>query len=436
MDAAVWREYIASVLKLDDRQFSVDVLTGGFLNSTIRLRLEEPVPLSTYIPVPTSEGFTSRSFVLKHGPPHMASDPSHALSTFRQTREARALELLGDPTLEKAWKDLNVKAPKLVWHDEAKMVLWMTDLGSMLSLTDFLRSADLDKAGLGERQQNAEPSIDLTGEETRAGDISERVGRAFAQLHLHTLNPAPNIVARFKDPLDGSHAESDIEKHQATQLLNLMKRYGGHEKYPDAADLCRRLGLGKDATGPPAEQVLSMGDIWPGSILLKHDGSDGDTPSASSVPDTLAAPAIGLIDWEFFGASHPGSQLGTLAGHLSVHSLELAYPPSPIPTANSEIRSARIEALGPALVDSYLQTVRGKIGCTPAWQRSVLCSWGREVGNAPGFWADLLSEDGKRRCVEMSAEALRAAGPDESSIDLNREGLPGGLLRRLLDWGA
>ena len=74
----------------------------------------------------------------------MAADPSQPMSVHRQVVEAQALTLLSGGSIPSISQVLSkfptIRIPELIHHDTELNVLWMTDLGDTLTLSDYLAS--------------------------------------------------------------------------------------------------------------------------------------------------------------------------------------------------------------------------------------------------------------------------------------------------------
>jgi hypothetical protein len=339
----------------------------------------------------------------------MPGDAAFPLSTFRQTCEARALELFEAPFLQAVLHHAQVEVPRLIYHDEAATVLWMTDLGSLVTLSDYLRGV---------------PVGNPIDEAAQASSIGKRIGTALAELHLATLNPSRDLLERFKNP-DPPNS-SEIAAHQGPLIRRMIDAYATRP-VPDAEILSQRLGLEDDVidtraqgTGTGNELVLSMGDVWPGSILLGINGGNDIK--------------LALVDWEFFGATHPGAEIGALASHLHSHELEGAHPSQKwdILPERRRVVTTRSEACGLAVVEVYMTTAGPDITGTPTFRRRALCAYGRESLNAADFRKEWLDDEGKSKSVDEGARALRAAGGNEAEMGTEELGEQSVILRRLI----
>ncbi|BEJ15637.1 hypothetical protein CspHIS471_0502420 [Cutaneotrichosporon sp. HIS471] len=267
MDEDQWRFYLSANLQTDD--FTITRLTGGFVNSTIRVTLHNQPTLPSSHPLHEALA-TMSSFVLKHAAPYIHADPSNPVPVFRQTIEARALSHLATPPLSSILKETNVAVPKLVWHDNSAHVLWMSDMGALPTLTNYFEGV---------------PSWSPE-------EIGGRLGHALASLHSICRNPSPTLIQQFTYPDNNPFLESIAERARKA-----MHNTG----HMDATILSHRLGLWHNLE----EAVWGMGDLWPGAVLLPLKSED---------------PLV-LVDWEFACVLNPGAEVGMLLSHIAMHNV-------------------------------------------------------------------------------------------------------------------
>jgi hypothetical protein len=128
--------YLSSVLSVPVQNISIHPLHGGLTNFTVRATF---TPLAQF-----SKSRHLSSVVLKYAPPFLAADPSQPMSVRRQVVEAQALSFLSGgsiPTISEVLSGFpTIRIPELIHHDTEKNVLWMTDLGDTLTLSDYLVS--------------------------------------------------------------------------------------------------------------------------------------------------------------------------------------------------------------------------------------------------------------------------------------------------------
>ncbi|KAJ3168024.1 hypothetical protein HDU88_001972 [Geranomyces variabilis] len=324
----------------------VDPLAGGGNNLTVRATFSPAAPIGDAL-------YTT--IVLKYAPPYIASRPEISASVYRQTVEARALALLSEDTTSLLG---NVRFPRLLKHDEAANVLWMTDLAEMTCMPKWLALHDTTPALA-----------------TKAG---AELGRALANLWSRTRNPPSDVMSRFRTDR-GPPAE--IVAQNCATVFRLLDQVVAAR---DAATLTERY---KDAykTPEPRESCLGIADLWMGSVLL---GKDGD---------------VALCDWEFFGQSDAGAELGMLLGSVRSLTLTASTPPS-----------ARVAAF--AFVSSLLNSYMSFESATqkPNFLRRLLLAYVRELF----CHEDEFEGQARLHAIQAWAQILRAAGPEAGDLNL------------------
>lgn len=242
------------------------MLAGGYTNFTVRATFTPPVHLSQ---LGHSQSFGS--VVLKYAPPFMATDPTQTLSVQRQVIEADALVLLSGSTIPAIAAVLakfpNLQIPKLIHHDKGRDVLWMTDLGDTLTLSNYLTS-------------------DPPAQEIE--QIATALGEFLAELFLATRNPSAEAL---------SHVYSNGSAEAHSFLISAVTKVLTGAGISDAAVLTERVERSLRNSGN-VEPCLGMVDFWPGSILIDAHGN------------------CGLVDWEYFGLSSASNELGMLGESL------------------------------------------------------------------------------------------------------------------------
>ncbi|WOO81279.1 4-hydroxytryptamine kinase [Vanrija pseudolonga] len=411
-----WDTYITETIGIPANEFGITKLTGGIINSTVRLRLDKPLsegiaahdasstqPASSAFP--TNAATNATSYVLKFAPAHMPNEPSVPLSTARQAVEARALRHLStDPQLAGALRAADVAVPSLVWHDEERKVLWISDLGELTTLSDYLRAQVVDEvvSALWDGKEGPSPAA-----------IGAKLGTALASIHAASINPPPETVAQL------TYRETDVANQLKGYLEVLFTKYE-LDTPADAEKLALRMGLDFSPEPRDGLKVWGMGDLWPGSVLLTTPPSDG----------------MALVDWEFPYVAHPGAEVGMILAHVAGHAYEAVYPASgrtPSAGVAATLRARSLE-FGTALADAY--AARAPELLSHSFTRAALCGYGREVALQADFNAEFYSDTGKRATVVEGRSALVAAGEGEEDVDLGRwasvageeEGVGGGAL--------
>ncbi|KAJ6606291.1 kinase-like domain-containing protein [Mycena vulgaris] len=345
--------YLASQLSLDPAEIHVDVLTGGLTNVTVRATFAHPTSLFR------SQPYTS--IVLKHAPPYLASDPTQPMSIYRQVIEANALRYLVDkPDIRDLFaRFTTLKIPQLIHHDDSANVLWITDLGDNQTLSKYLSTSP--------------PPADAT-----IRQIAATLGNFVAQFWKITANPTPETTAAFLRPDD----QGDPVYFLVSTALEVMSQRG----VPDADILSARIGATMQAKDK-LEPCLGMVDFWPGSILIGPDGSHG------------------LVDWEYFGSSSPGAEIGMLVAHLHLITFNRRSTP--------QVCEA-VRAFISVFLDSYGTHVPL---VSPYFKRQALAAYGREMVTAIEFFAGELDEEAQKRVLHAGISSLRAAAGSETEMD-------------------
>ncbi len=224
---------------------TIQPLTGGLLNHVFRVELG------------------GRSAVLKHAPPHLASQPEISLDPSRAAFEAAALRWL------ESRSDTRVRTPHLL--DADGPTLLMEDLGARVDLRIWLQLA-------------------------RDPDPVEVLARWLRALHEDSSAPTLHNLP--------------------VQQTRLTVQYAAIGPLLQAAgvDDAGLLGEGALALGRRLLQpgpVFVMGDLWPASVLLDPTLPDGD---------------LALIDWELATTGHRAQDLGHLLAHLWLGAVRGNHP--------------------------------------------------------------------------------------------------------------
>jgi len=281
---------------LSGTSITIQILTGGLVNHTVRVKFDPPI--STSFPLNTgglnethdltSKIYTLRTAVLKHAPPYVASDPSQPFPVTRQLVEKRALQILNDEDEDFAesakqvglggkFKRGIVKVPKLIWHDDEEKVLWIEDLGNMMTLSQVLLSETQDEEG--ENRKAA-----------KMNKIATELGSFVVEMYRATANPPEAFLSYMVSLSD----RSQIFDFLTTMVCDNLKESGVDAV--EASALAERVRQGlKDRNEEGI--CLGMGDFWSESVLIEL----GET----------IEPRCGLVDWEFFGGTSAAGELGT-----------------------------------------------------------------------------------------------------------------------------
>ncbi|MFB6271826.1 MAG: phosphotransferase family protein [Salinibacter sp.] len=244
-----------------------------------------------------------RSLIVKYAPPYIAADPDTPLDPGRLRIEARCLKALSpDGRLVPVTKS-GVHVPRPVDVKEEIPVLIMEDLGDVPSFDQWLRDADPETL------------------DAKAAAYGRRLGRVLGRLHATTCDDNHSADVFDNRPMQ--------ETRLAVQYRNVadMLRTGGVD---DAETLGTRAeSLGK--TLLESGRCLTMGDLWPSSVLVTEEG-------------------LRLIDWEL---AHYGRPLQDVA-HWLAHLWMQAHraPSAAVADAVGEVRTAFLGAYCEALGES------------------------------------------------------------------------------------
>jgi 5-methylthioribose kinase len=206
-----------------------------------------------------------RSLIVKYAPPYIAADPDTPLDPSRLVIEARCLKTLAS---EEALSEIScsaVRAPRLLDVNEEMPVLLMEDVGDVPSLDQWLQTAD-------------------------AGAASEQgrgLGRFIGRLHASTYDELAYAEAFDNRPMQETRLAV-----QYRGVADMLRAAGVHDAEALGA---RAESLGKALLEPGC--CLTMGDLWPPSVLVTGDG-------------------LRLIDWELAHYGRPLQDVAHWRAHL------------------------------------------------------------------------------------------------------------------------
>jgi len=287
---------------LSGTSITIQILTGGLANHTVRVKFDPPISTSFPLNIGGLNGthellkiYTLRTAVLKHAPPYIASDPSQPFPVTRQLVEKQALQLLNDEDEDFAesakqvglggnFKRGIVKVPKLIWHDEEENVLWIEDLGNMVTLSQVLLAETQD-----EEEEIRKAAL--------MNKIATELGSFVVEMYRATSNPPEAFLSYMLSLSD----RSEILDFFAIMVRDNLKGRGVDAV--EASALAERVREGlkdRDEEGV----CLGMRDFWSESVLIDL----GETTHRSG---EKIEPRCGLVDWEFFGGTSAGGELGT-----------------------------------------------------------------------------------------------------------------------------
>ncbi len=237
--------------------------------------------------------------IVKFAPPYVAANPDVPLDPSRLTIEARYLAALAADSALGAVCTEHVRSPRPIDMRTDPHVLLMEDVGPHPTLGRWLREAS------------------VTPED--GARVGRQIGRFIGRLHADTVN-------------DETYAERFTNR--AMQETRLAVQYGAVEDMlaaagvEDGAALLgeRAVALGRRLLGPG--QCLTMGDLWPPSVLVLEDG-------------------LRIIDWELGHYGHPMQDIA----HCVAHAWMQAHraPSESVATASRALRDALLVAYREAL---------------------------------------------------------------------------------------
>ncbi|KAG8901173.1 hypothetical protein FRB99_005506 [Tulasnella sp. 403] len=352
--------YVISTLSLTPSDVDIQPLSGGFTNLTARVTFKRSIHFPSDRTPPLS------SAILKYAAPFMAAFPDAPVSMNRQAVEAKALELLANNSHSDPLPELtalihqlpSLKLPRLIHHDESRNVLWITDLGPLELLTDYLVKEPPPPSEAIER-------------------VARTLGAFLSGMFSLTQNPPKELLDGLSD-----------SKHLIHGLLtSFMEKHLLAREVPDTPALVVRVTTAVDRV--PEEPCLGLVDFWPGCVLVDEKGE------------------CGLVDWEYFGVTSPGLDLGGLIGHLHVTLLR------------DNLSQEAIQSTRTFLSTFYATYSQRYPQATQAFQRDFLITYGREMFVLLNQYADKLTEEAKRRAADAGTRALKAAGDSSEEVDLS-----------------
>ncbi|KAG8931659.1 hypothetical protein FRC01_000994 [Tulasnella sp. 417] len=343
--------YLADVLSIRPEDFEVEVLRGSYTNLAARATFKQPITL------PSSFRYENpvQTVILKVAKPFMHVLPSYAVPMSRQSVEARALRIFRGEELEGVTKVLArsqpLKVPELVFHDTSSNVIWMTDLGRSRILSDHILN--------GPPQQATIETLGTT------------LGRFFGGLFNNTKNPSSDTTRSLAD----SRHLMEFLTSQTERVVDELP--GGVT--PEIAALLGRMRSALDRESHP-EQCLGMVDLWPGSVLIDDNGE------------------CGLVDWEHFGLTDPGTDLGMFVGHLHLLTLHDGAPEGAAASTTTFIST---------FASSYFEA---NPGISAYFERRFLIAHGRSLICGTNVFAETFLESTKIRAIKAGLSCLQAAG--------------------------
>jgi tRNA A-37 threonylcarbamoyl transferase component Bud32 len=257
------------------------------------------------------------------------------------------------------------RPPLLLDFDDLESIVVLEDVGQYYDLGYWLR--------------------DETDNTLLTTDLGLLIGNFIGALHGQTCR-----VEAFQNNFNNF----TIQRERLSGQYSAIRGYLERGRISDADALGQQaLDMGHRLQKPG--QCLTMGDLWPPSMLVTDDG-------------------LRIIDWEFSHFGLPGQDLGHFAAHLWMHTHR----------ATSEVKAKQIQAL----LDSFFQGYRTGLGdefevlfglqgirdCAIHFGAEVLA---RTVGvYQPGYLYDSLPLESPpiREAVQVAAEYIRS--PESTEI--------------------
>jgi 5-methylthioribose kinase len=244
-------EYVASIRPESRITGPVQPLSGGNLNCVWRIPADP------------------KSFILKYAPPFVAAQPDIPLSDTRIDFEAAALILFRPGgRLETAAGEL-IRPPECYHYDAGRKLLLMEDFGPVPGLFENGRIPEA---------------------------VADSLGRFIAALHRQTMDDT-DLASRFNN--------AEVQRSRQAVQYEAAGDFLEQADIPaDPQAVANARALGRFLLGPG--RCLVMGDLWPPSVLISHEGKTG------------------IIDWEFV---HFGQPLQDVAHFVAHYELQAAAVP-------------------------------------------------------------------------------------------------------------
>ena len=382
-----FRTHLSKLLSVPPSRITIQVLTGGLINAAARASFTPPVDLTRF-----GHPQSVSSVVLKYAPPYIANTPSVPLSTIRQDIEARALVLLdpnsGSPLSASSLftKYPNIKIPRFIHHDDEEHVLIMTDLGSVITIDEWLT------------QESPPFSEDIER-------IATDLGRFLGEFAIETSNPSVELLSLLQLP-SNSALLHQFDGYSEENLKDVL------QDVPDIDVLTKRV---EDAARDfrKRDSCLGMVDLWRKNIVVDSDKN------------------LCLLDWEVFGWSNASCELSLLGAfiHLFIYrsiSTKINYYFSRTVQSMHWIllKSSTTDA-AKNLTNKFISTMLQNYGQgradtpSPHFRRQALIFYGREIISLTKWNADEFDDKMKERALELGLAYLRAAGASVDTMDMS-----------------
>ncbi|TEB29428.1 hypothetical protein FA13DRAFT_1815209 [Coprinellus micaceus] len=181
-------------------------------------------------------------------------------------------------------------------------------------------------------------------------ELARQLGSFLAQFH-HASKSIPAETVRRLAPLS-TVVNGGIHEYLVKLTRNTLSKLQGvteEEKEEIAGRVERSL---RDDTGESSGGCLGMVDFWPGSVIVSADWR-----------------TCGLIDWEYFGRSNEGSELGMFLAHFHIATLKPDISPE---------AAERLGNFISIMCEAYCQAAPSVVA-SPGFKKRLLMSYGREM---------------------------------------------------------
>ncbi|KAH7098089.1 kinase-like domain-containing protein, partial [Auriculariales sp. MPI-PUGE-AT-0066] len=328
-----------------NKNFTVERLTGGFVNWVGRVTIDDDKVPSKPAEMPQTSWNGARSVIAKYATPYIfTAGPAAPFSILRQTIEARSLALFASTPFTNAAvpntlsgvpaEQPAIRVPRLLFHDSQTHVLLQEDLGTLPSLGDWL-------------VQVPSPSEEATRR------LGTAVGTFLATIHKRTRDPAQELRTLF--------ANEDAVEFVVREVISPLRKDFALAGL-DGANLCNFLE--QQWRQGPGHNLESFchGDLWHASVLVAKD-------------EQYAA----LIDWEFAGVKTIGSDLAQCTAFLKM----LAQSPK-------TPASAPVVSFNSSMLQAYQTTLGHELSTSPELQAKLKLLFGLNLANAATWhpWCD------------------------------------------------
>lgn len=273
--AETLKKIVQQTLPDDERCTTITELSGGNLNKVWRAKTE-----------------SGQTYIIKHAPPFIASQPDIPLDDSRLLFESRILKRFRIDKRLSGLQNAFIQVPDFIHYHAGHHLLLMEDVGELPSLLKALNTP-------------AE----------KAKKMAQKLGRFIAELHLTTFQNTEYLKYFNNRPVQETRNQVQYQ-----QCGDFCKKIDLTEDIAQSVEKqCRTLGKKLISPG----YCLIMGDLWPESILVDSD-------------------RLILIDWEM---THYGRPLQDIA-HLDAHLWMMAdrAPSKPVKTAINQFRATFINS--------------------------------------------------------------------------------------------